>query len=73
MQDRVKHGTAVRGSRNAKSKISEDDAISIFMSSEKTQVLAQRYSMLARSIAKIRDGTRWGWLTQNLTKESTKT
>ena len=67
MQDRVEHGTALRGSRVPSSKLNESSVLeiaSLLRAGGWRHIdIAGRYSVTRKCIGSIATGRSWGWLT----------
>jgi len=59
MDDKLIHGTENIGTRNGKTKITEDDVRVIRAAPPILKPLMERYGMSRHGIAKIRSGKRW--------------
>ena len=60
--DMLRHGRRSRGEKH-NSKLTEEQVLSIFRSSERTSVLAAEHGVAVPTICNIRAGKRWAWLT----------
>jgi hypothetical protein len=63
--DRLKHGTDCRGEKNAIAKLTEADVIEIRrrrLGGERGAVLAREYGVSQSTIAAIKTGQNWRWL-----------
>jgi hypothetical protein len=59
MADKERAGTVVRGERNGKTKLTEDDVRAIRAAPPKLGPLMEKYGMTRDGIAKIRNRSRW--------------
>lgn len=60
--DKLKHGTHIRGERNHKNKLNEGAVLAIRASTEKQQVLADKYGVTQVCISRIKLRKSWAWL-----------
>lgn len=66
MADAMTHGTTLRGSKNAKAKLNEDQVMRIYGEPERRGVsvaLARQFGVDVTTIRYIRNGRLWSWLT----------
>lgn len=52
-----------RGTKNFRNKLSEREVLTIYKSARKQMVLAVHYGVSQSTIAHIRSGRTWAWLT----------
>lgn len=57
-----------RGSANGSSKLTEEQVIAIYTSTDRQVDLARRYGVKQAMISLIKRGQKWGWLTSSYTK-----
>ena len=60
MADKERHGTEIRGERNGKTRLTEDDVRYIRNAPPDLAPLMERYGMSKHGISKVRAGSRWG-------------
>lgn len=65
MQDTIRDGTRThtRGSKNGSSKIDEKTALAIFHDRRTQHQIAHHYDISRSTVAAIKVGARWSWLT----------
>lgn len=56
------------GSKNSQSKISESDAVSIFIDNRCHKEIAKDYGLSASAVSSIKTGRNWGWATAGVIK-----
>ena len=64
-QDTVRHGRSTRGSKNARAKLTDDQAREIkrrLRKGESGSELAREFNLKQATISNINTGTTWGWL-----------
>lgn len=63
MADKVRDGTLAKGEKHGRSKLTEEQVLSIY-ASDKTQIdLAEEFGVGRRTISSIKTGANWSWLT----------
>jgi len=61
--DRYAHGTMMIGDKNPNTKLTKNQALEIYASSEKVDEIAKRYNVTVGCVAGIKKGANWAWLT----------
>jgi hypothetical protein len=61
-EDRKRDGTEARGEHHGRSKLSEEEVITIRSSTDTQEVLAKRYGVAQSLISGIKKGKYWSWL-----------
>lgn len=59
------HGTLARGSRNGRSRLSEDQVKHIYADSRPSKIVAADYRITAGTVRDIKRGASWAWLTKS--------
>jgi len=57
--DRLAHGTHQLGSKNHRAKLTEQQAIEILLSKDRTKDIAEKYSVSTSLVCNIKSGCRW--------------
>lgn len=55
-----------RGEKNKFSKLKEQEVISIFLDKRQQRCIAEEYGVSGTTIFQIRNGKKWGWLTNSI-------
>jgi outer membrane receptor for monomeric catechols len=66
--DQVRHGTQPRGEKHRNAKLTDQQAIAIFLSEERQSVLSERYGVAPSVICGIKAGRGWAAATAELRK-----
>lgn len=61
-QDRLKHGTMIRGSQHKRARLQESQVLEIRTSSQSYRKLANMYGVSRATICAIKTRRNWGWL-----------
>lgn len=64
--DKLRHGTANRGERHGRSKLTTTDVLAIrsLVETLKRSEIAAMYGVSLTTVSEIRSGSKWGWLSQ---------
>ena len=68
MDDMIKDGRQARGEKNGGHKLTKQQVVEIFLSTDKQCILAKKYGVVNSAISNIKSGKKWELLTKGLTR-----